>query len=788
MPVEVRYHCCPAVGYLLPPLPRHLLRMSTSVKSILLTLVIACAPSSPVAADDVAKQRGAKIFAEQCASCHGKTGGGTADNYPERLFGDKPTIDLAEIIAETMPEDEADKCTGDDAAAVAEWMQTAFYSPEAQARINPPRTKLSRLTVSQYRNSVADLVESFTSSSQPDDRHGLTARYYKSRRFSDKDKVIERLDPVINFNFGDATPDKEKIPKAEEFSIRWEGSLVVNETGWYDFALKTENGGRLFVNSPNTALIDAWVKSGYDTEYRGSLFLLAGRIYPLRLEWFTFKEKTASVALWWKPPHGIDQPIPTRCLSPKRSTQVLVVQTPFPPDDRSDGYVRGTSVSREWDEATTFAAIEAVDRLWPMLRRIVPGKKSEERDERLRSFCTTFANRAFRRPLSEHKQNVYVDRQFESADTTEDAVRRSVLAILKSPRFLYREVSGENDPFTKASRLSFALVDSLPDRNLLRAAEKGGLDNDKGLRDQARRLVNSYRGQIQLHRFLRVWLNLERLEDIGKDADVFPAFTPEVAADLRTSLELLLDEAVCSDDGGFQTLLTSDEMWVNDRMAAFYNIDPQEDADEFRKVSFEPELRAGIVSHPFLLSGLAYRKTSSPIHRGVFLSRGILGRALKPPADAVAPVPPDLAPDLTTRERIGKQTSPAMCAACHVMINSLGFALEEFDAVGRYRQTEKDKQVDVTGHYRMRTGETAKFNGANELADFLLQSQETHRSFARQLFHHMVQQPILAHGSQSIGELAQFFADHQLNMKHLMVEIACRAATHERHGIQSASR
>ena len=763
------------------PFPGHLLHMSISAKSILLTIVIPSVLASRIAADDATKQHGAKLYAEQCAGCHGTAGAGTADNHPDPLFGDKPTIDLAEIIAATMPEGEAELCVGDDAAAIAEWMQAAFYSPEAQARINPPRTKLSRLTVPQYRNCVADLVESFTSSRQPDGRHGLTARYYNSRRFREKDQVIERLDPVVDFNFGEATPDAEKIPEAEEFSIRWEGSLIVNETGWYDFALKTENGGRLFVNDPQTALVDAWVKSGYDTEYRGSLFLLAGRIYPLRLEWFTFKEKTASVGLWWKPPHGIEQPIPARHLSPQSSTQLLIVETPFPPDDRSDGYIRGTSVSREWDEATTFAAIEATDRLWPMLRRIVPGKKSEERDERLAQFCATFAHRAFRRPLSEQERNVYVDKQFEKVATAEDAVRRSVLAVLKSPRFLYREVSGQNDAFTKASRLSFALVDSLPDRDLLQAAEQGKLDNDKGLREQATRLVNSYRGQIQLHRFLRVWLNLERLEDIAKDAQVFPDFTPDIAADLRASLELLLDEAVSSSEGGFQTLLTSDETWVNDRIAAFYNIDSPEDAAGFRKVAFEPELRAGIVSHPYLLSGLAYQKTSSPIHRGVFLSRGILGRALKPPPDSVAPLPPDLAPELTTRERVGKQTSPAMCAGCHKMINSLGFALEEFDAVGRYRETEQDRQIDVSGHYRRRTGDTAEFNGANELADFLVQSQETHRSFARQLFHHMVQQPILAYGPQSIDQLAQTFADDQLNMQQLMVEIACRAAKQQQH-------
>ena len=119
-----------------------------------------------------------------------------------------------------------------------------------------------------------------------------------------------------------------------------------------------------------------------------------------------------------------------------------------------------------------------------------------------------------------------------------------------------------------------------------------------------------------------------------------------------------------------------------------------------------------------------------------------------------------------------------MCANCNGMINSLGFALEGFDAAGRFRQTEQNKPIDVTGHYRMRSGEVSKFLGATELADFLLQSPETHRSFCRQLLHHMVQQPILAYGPQSIDELATSFAGNEYNMRHLMVEIACRSATH----------
>lgn len=748
---------------------------------ILPTIVVLLAFSARLPAASAADERGAKIYAQKCAECHGERGEGTEDNYAAPLFGDQPTIDLAEYISETMPDGSPEECSGDDAKAVAEWMQSAFYSPEAQARINPPRRSLSRLTVSQYRNSIADLAAGFSYSVQPDEQRGLRARYYKSRSFNDTNKAFERIDSHVDFNFGEGTPDNEKIPKAEEFSIHWEGSVLIETTGWYEFITKTENGVRLYVNDNQTPLIDAWVKSGYDTEYRGRRFLLAGRMYRLQLHWFTFKEKTASIGLWWKAPHGVEQPIPARHLSPINAPPQIIVETPFPPDDRSDGYERGTSVSREWYEATTMAAIEAADKIIEyrqQFARLKRGESQEERRRKLLEFCHQFAYRAFRRPLSDKLSQTYVNSHFEGSTDSEDALRRSLLSILKSPRFLYREVTGEDDLYTKVSRLSYAIVDSTPDRDLLRAAEKAWVDSEKGLRDQAWRLMKTWRGRVRLQEFLRRWINLERLDEIDKDSERFADFTPELVADLRESLELLLLDAVRHDDG-YHQLLSSDEIWMNDRMARFYGAADVEGTD-FQKVKFESDRRAGIASHPFLLSGLAYHSTTSPIHRGVFLSRSILGRALKPPPDSVAPLAPELQPELTTRERVIKQTSPAACNNCHRMINALGFALEGFDAVGRSRKTEKDKPIDSSGHYRMRNGDLAQFNGARELADFLLKSQETHRSFVRQLFHHMVQQPILAYGPDTISKLAKSFSHHNLNMKQLVVEIAVMSAT-DRH-------
>ncbi len=751
----------------------------------LLCLLLLSAPVDAVPADDLLSpaghslaqdpvlERGRAIYESLCISCHGANGSGTTE-VPAPIFGDRPTSDLADLVTRTMPDGSPEDCVGDDARAVAEWMQQQFYSPEAQARLNPPRIEFSRLTVSQYRNAIADLGTSFKWKVEPGVERGLKGDYFASRDFKRDKRMIERTDAVVNFNFGAASPEADKFAN-DEFSIRWKGSLIPRETGWYEFTVHTENGARLNVNDHETPLIDAWVRSGSETDFSGSRFLLAGRVYPIELEWFKFKEPTASISLFWKAPHGVKEVIPAASLIPENSPEVLIVESPFPPDDRSAGYERGTSVSKEWDEATTYAATEVADKVFAALPRMIDEKG--DRDEKLRAFAAQFVERAFRRPLTDELRETYVNSQFAAAKSLEEGIRRIVLLALKSPRFLYREPTGTDDQFDRASRLSFALLNSIPDPPLLEAAQQGRLADEKQIREQAWRLVNDYRGRARMLEFLRNWMNLERVQEIDKDQTAFPDFTPEFAADMRVSLELMLAQALDADNADFQRLLLTDTIFMNGRMAKFYGVDLPEDAP-FQEVKFEPDKRAGIISHPFILSGFAYMQTSSPIHRGVFMSRGILGRGIKPPPIAVAPTAPDLAPNLTTRERVTIQTSPEVCANCHGLINSLGFALENFDSVGRYREVEKEKAIDANGQYLQRNGEFVRFAGARELATFMARSDETQRSFARQLFHHMIQQPILAYGPDSIAELATFFKDHQYNMKHLAVEIACGSNSH----------
>ncbi len=743
----------------------------------------------PAAADTAPS--GEQIYRRQCASCHGPMGEGTDENYPHPLQGSRTPAQLAALIARTMPKDapKNKKCPPEDAARVAAYIYDTFYSRAARERNRPPRIELSRLTVRQYRNAVADLIGSFRGQGKWEDRRGLRGEYFRSRRFSDGERVLDRLDPQVRFDFGTDSPAADKLD-AHQFSIRWQGSVLAPETGDYEFIVRTEHAARLWVNGGKQPLIDAWVKSGNDTEHKGSIFLLGGRAYPLRLEFSKAKQgvddskktKTkppavkASVALEWKPPGRAAEVVPPRCLSPGNEPELFVVQTAFPPDDRSMGWERGTSVSRAWDTATTDAAIEAADYVAARLPELAGAHDgASDRVQRLHDFCRRFAETAFRRPLTDEQKRFFIDRQFERARDPEAGVKRVVLLVLKSPQFLYRELDGGSDGYDVASRLSFGLWDSLPDAELLREAAAGRLATREQVTRQAERMFGDLRARAKVRDFLLQWLKVDQPPELAKDPKRYPGFDRTVVSDLRTSLELFLDDTVWGGSSDFRQLLLADYVYLNGRLAKFYGADLPEDAP-FQKVYLGPRNRAGFLTHPYLLATFAYTSGSSPIHRGVFLARNVLGVSLRPPPEAFTPLPAALHPELTTRERVALQTRPQSCQSCHGIINPLGFTLENYDAVGRFRDSEDGRPIDATGAYQTRSGDVVRFTGVRDLATFLAGSDEVQDAFVERLFHNLVKQPERAFGPRTLPDLRQSFVAHRCSIRELMVNIMATAA------------
>lgn len=769
---------------------------------------------------DLLMLKGEAIWTKSCADCHGANAEGVEDLYDNPLIGDDTVGQLADIISSTMPEGEPELCIAEDANAVAMWLHHNHYSEAARIRNRPPQITLTHLTGNQLRQSLADLYAHFSGSMWYDEKRGINGTYFDGSRWKKENLRFERVDPVINFDWQKNSP-AENI-KATDFYVHWRGGLNVVESGRYEIILRSTVAFKMDFGRYGRLFIDNHVQSGDKTEFRKSIYLLAGRVYPIDINLYQRKRKTeqppVQVSLSWVPPHSTEQIIPNRNLIATSPPATFALQTKLPPDDRSYGYDRGLAVDRQWDESTTSAAIEfatvAVEELWPDYERKHKKDPNEDR-ARLRNFMLEAAEVAFRGPLTDQEKEFYVHRQINQTADDSEAIKRCLLTILKAPRFLYPALDFDRSASQKAAnRIALTMFDSLPaDQQLLKRIEKGQITQEQHYRQVAQQMVRDYRCEGKIRDMLFEWMNLSHLSDITKNSKTYPNFSPQLVSDLKGSLNAFLDDAALQPDSDFRNLFASNWAYSNNRLSKFYGDDwkpsevdqdlpaekpasenPSADdqkqkakagldyigllpVDSLRKTEPNAASPKGLLNHPYLMSGLAYTDSTSPIHRGVFLIRFMLGRTLRPPNAAFSPLSPDLHPNLTTRERVALQTSPDSCQVCHVKINGLGFALENFDPVGRFRTKDGSKKVDSSGYYVDRSGQKVTFKGAADLANYLATSDDAHSAFVNRAFQHFVKQPIAAFGPERLDQLTQKFRASNYNIQQLIVEIAVIAAT-----------
>ena len=245
--------------------------------------------------------------------------------------------------------------------------------------------------------------------------------------------------------------------------------------------------------------------------------------------------------------------------------------------------------------------------------------------------------------------------------------------------------------------------------------------------------------------------------------------------DLRTSLDLFAESVVWSEASDYRQLLLSDTILMNERLAKFYGQKVEAGAG-FQPVKMDAEQRGGVLTHPFVLATFSYTKSSSPIHRGVFVTRNILGLMLKPPPMAIAFMDDKFDPSFTMREKVTELTSKPACMSCHVTINPLGFSFERFDAVGRVRATDNKKPVDPTSDYTTSDGNVIKLTGARDVAVHAAESLSGQTGFVRNLFQEMVKQPPAAYSPELLGQLTSQFRADKFHVRNLAVEVAVVAA------------
>jgi hypothetical protein len=284
------------------------------------------------------------------------------------------------------------------------------------------------------------------------------------------------------------------------------------------------------------------------------------------------------------------------------------------------------------------------------------------------------------------------------------------------------------------------------------------------------------RTKAKLAGFFDHWLELERATTASKDAEAFPQFNDDILADLRTSLHLFIDQVVWSERSDYRELLQANYLLLNSSLAKIYSDQPV-NGNQFQRVAYQPRQRAGIVTHPYLLAAFAYNKTTSPIHRGVFLTRNIVGMTLNSPPVAVAFEESHFDPSFTMREKVTELTKNINCMGCHSTINPLGFSLENYDAIGRWQTHDNQKPVDTKTTLPTEDGHTITLTGARDIVEHVIASPASHRAFITQLFHHTVKQPVAAYGPDTLEDLRQSFVSSGFNIQQLLVNIATISAT-----------
>ncbi|MDP1562449.1 MAG: DUF1588 domain-containing protein [Pirellulaceae bacterium] len=740
--------------------------------------------------DEELRRRGEKIYADICASCHGERGEGIDGAYSASLVGDDSVGQLTHVIAQTMPEGSPEDCQGEDATAVAMFMHHAFYSEAAQLRNRPPQKAFSRLTANQLRQSYSDLYASLHNGllwPKPD--RGIKGVYFNGEQWKNEEKKIDRVDPTIDFDFAQNGPGSDI--QANKFYIHWSGGLKVDHSGEYEIVVHCSTSFQLKLGREGVEFFDNHVQSGNQTEFRRTIFLTAGRVYPLRIDMRQRERKTepppAFIRVAWVPPGGTEEIIPTHHLIPDWCPPSFSLQTNLPPDDQTYGYSRGLLVNPEWDQATTQAALEFADvafaDLWPKFLEEFKKKQADATEPAaLQEFLTRVVQRAFRFPLSVEQQQRYVGQALLAQDDSALAIKQCFLLVLKSPYFLYPAAADleASQARQAVNRVALVLFDSLPsDDDLERMANQEQV-SDQDIRNYVWGKWNDFRVQAKYRELFYQWLRLDTSKELRKSPDLFSGFSNVVAGDLQQSFDLALSDLLSDSKSDLRTLFSSKSVYTTATLHEFYGDDwaPTADPPVGRGFvqSIANEQRWGLLTHPYFTSSLSYHNATSPIHRGIVLYKYLLGRNLRPPTDDFSPLSPDLHPNLTTRQRVELQTSPESCQVCHHKINNLGFTLENIDAVGRFRREEQSQPIDTSGLYLDRDGQEQKFTGVGSVAEYLVGSKEMQRAFVNRAFQHFTKQPPAAYGPDVLERLTDSFVANDCNLVSLLVEIAVVAA------------
>ncbi len=326
-----------------------------------------------------------------------------------------------------------------------------------------------------------------------------------------------------------------------------------------------------------------------------------------------------------------------------------------------------------------------------------------------RQIISTLARRAYRQPVTDADLRPILS-FYESGrrnGSFEAGIELALERILASPRFVFRI---ERDPagvapgaiyrvndLELASRLSFFLWSSIPDDELLKAASQGKLKNPVVFDREVTRMLADPRAESLVSNFAGQWLQLRNLRNVQPNTDDFPDFDDNLRQSFRRETELLF-KSIVSEDRSVLDLMTADYTFVNERLARHYGI-PDIYGSRFRRVPITDEARKGLLGQGSILALTSHAERTSPVVRGKWILENILGMPVPPPPPDVPPLKENQEGQRlrTMREQMAEHRINAVCASCHKIMDPIGLALENFDAIGAWRSQDAGVPIDATG-------------------------------------------------------------------------------------------
>jgi hypothetical protein len=401
-----------------------------------------------------------------------------------------------------------------------------------------------------------------------------------------------------------------------------------------------------------------------------------------------------------------------------------------------------------------------------------------------RTFVTSFGKRAFRRPLDVVEiddlialyTKLRTDPQMNYG--FQEALGLVVEGMLQSPGFLYRAERGlaapqvdgtlvKFDSYEIASRLSYFIWNSMPDATLMAAADAGKLTTPDAIAEQATRLLADRRADDTFGDFITQWLELGPLKDVIKDQANYPAFNPALRDSMRAETVAFARDVLRGPSPTFANLLTAQYTFVDAPLAKYYGVT----ADASGRVNLAGTSRVGLLTQGALMAvkGNSYR--TSPVRRGKFILNRLLCSTVPPPPPDVVPELPPPDPTKTLRQQMADHRTKPSCAACHDVMDNLGFAFEHFDGAGNYQVTDRGHAIDSSGSVTIDGVGSLAFRDATELAKALASTPAAHDCFVRQWLRYAIDRFEQDADAAAVKYLATSYEGSQLDTRDLIVRI-----------------